>query len=59
MELEKLKIKINEDIVNSNLKIDCIYYVLKDIYRDVAEAYNNYLVNATQRQKEGEEENEK
>lgn len=58
MELEQLKRKINEDIVNSQLKIDCIYYVLKDIYRDVADAYNAYLARAAAQEK-GEDKNEK
>lgn len=44
MELENLKKKINEDIINSQLRIDCIYYVLKDIYREVSDTYNAYLI---------------
>lgn len=44
MELENLKKKINEDIINSKLRIDCIYYVLKDIYREVSDTYNTYLI---------------
>lgn len=44
MELEKLKMKILEDIESSKLKIDCIYYVMKDIYRDLELTYNTYLL---------------
>jgi hypothetical protein len=43
MELENLKIKILEDINSSKLRIDCIYYVIKDIYRDLELTYNTYL----------------
>lgn len=43
MELEKLKRKISEEIINSHLKIDCVYYVLKDIFREIEETYYLYL----------------
>lgn len=52
MELENLKKKINEDIINSQLRIDCIYYVLKDVFRDISDAYSTYLA---KEQEKGEE----
>jgi len=59
MELENLKRKISEDINTSQLRIDCIYYVLKDIYRDVEDIYNQWLIQQQNKpfdnsQKEGE-----
>ena len=53
MELEKLRKKISEDIINSHLKIDCVYYVLKDIFREIEETYYLYL-----KQEEGKEKGE-
>lgn len=50
MELEKLRKKISEDIINSQLKIDCVYYVLKDIFREIEDTYYLYL----NQNKEGE-----
>ena len=56
MELEKLKKKIEEDIINSQLRIDCVYYVLKDVFRDISDTYNAYLIQEKQtKQEEGEE----
>ena len=43
MELEKLKRKISENIIDSQLKIDCVYYVLKDIFKEIEETYYLYL----------------
>jgi len=51
MELEKLKRKINEEIINSHLKIDCIYYVLKDIFREIEETYYLYLQQGEEKEK--------
>lgn len=56
MELENLKKKIKEDIINSQLRIDCVYYVLKDVFRDISDTYNAYLLQEKQkRQEKGEE----
>ena len=50
MKLEKLRKQISEDIVNSHLEVDCIYYVLKDIFREIEDTYYLYL----NQNKEGE-----
>ena len=59
MELEDLKRKISKDIVDSQIRIDCVYYVLKDIFREISDTYNQYLV-AEEKEaaaQKGEEEN--
>ena len=43
MILNDFKQKIAEDINNSNLTIDAIYYVLKDIFNEVAMLYEQQL----------------
>jgi len=57
MELENLKNKIEKDIINSQLRINCVYYVLKDVFRDVSDTYNAYLLEKIkeQEQEKGEE----
>ena len=61
MELEDLKRKISKDIVDSQIRIDCVYYVLKDIFREISDTYNQYLVAEEKEQEaaaqKGEEEN--
>lgn len=56
MELENLKNKIKEDIINSQLRIDCVYYVLKDVFRDISDTYNAYLIQEKQKEQEKGEE---
>lgn len=43
MELHKLKEKLVKEINESNLEIDCIYYVLKSLLSEVADLYNKQL----------------
>ena len=43
MILNDFKQKIAEDINSSNLTIDAIYYVLKDIFNEVAMLYEQQL----------------
>lgn len=45
MRLHELKEKIIEDINNSELDVDEIYYLLKAILSDVADLYNKELEN--------------
>lgn len=53
--MEELKQNIMNDISNSKLPADCLYYLLKDIYRDYEIAYMNYL--AQEKVKKQEKEN--
>ena len=52
--MENLKMKIIEDINNSNLPLECIYYLIKDITRDVESAYYNTLNKERSKEEEGD-----
>lgn len=41
--MEELRLKIIELINNSNLTPEATLFVIKDIYRDVLDAYNQWL----------------
>lgn len=43
--MEELKQQILADCNNSNLPFEQIFYILKDLYRDAADAYSEYLNN--------------
>ena len=43
MKLHNLKEKLVKDINDSELEIDCIYYLLKAMLSDVADLYNKQL----------------
>lgn len=43
MKLHELKEKIIENINNSQLEVDAIYYLLKAILSDIADLYNKEL----------------
>lgn len=49
--MEQLKMQIIKLINESQLTHEMIYYVTKDVYRDVVEFYQNYLI---QQQKQNE-----
>lgn len=36
--MEKLRLKIIEDCNNSGLPLEAIYFIIKDIFRDVSDA---------------------
>ena len=42
--IEQLKNSIYKEINNSNLPVGVIYLLLKDIFRDVSEAYQNAYI---------------
>ena len=52
MQLEKLRQQLSNTINESNLPIDCIYYVLKDVYGEIVSLYNRYLAQARQEEEE-------
>lgn len=37
-QMEKLRLKIIEDCNNSGLPLEAIYFIIKDIFRDVSDA---------------------
>ena len=45
MLLNDLRKNITDTIIQSNLSIDCIYFVLKDIMNEVVDIYNKQLQN--------------
>lgn len=62
--MEELKQNIMNDITNSKLPAECVYYLLKDVFREYENAYMNYLVQQKkqkeeEKQKEQEEKNKK
>lgn len=51
--MEKLKNKLLQVVNESGLPLDAVYYVCKDFFRDVDDAYQQFLL------KQQEEENKK
>lgn len=41
--MDELKNKLIDDCNNSNLPLEAVYYIVKDLYRDVCDTYNEYL----------------
>lgn len=52
--MNNLRLKLVEDINNSKLSIEAAMFVVKDVYRDIVEAYQQYEQLKQQEQK-GEE----
>lgn len=48
--MEELKQKLLQLVNSSNLPIEAIYYVVKDFYRDVDDAYQQTLIQYRQQQ---------
>lgn len=42
--MEELKEKIVNDINEAKLPIDCVYYLVKDLFRDLEISYQQYLM---------------
>ncbi len=61
MLLNDLKEKISEIIMNSRLPVDAIYFVIKDIFKEVEQLYYLELQKETEKaqQKENKKESEK
>ena len=55
--MEDLKNKLLQAVAESELKIDSVYYVTKDFFRDIEVAYQQFLLQS--RMKKSEEENKK
>lgn len=41
--MEELKNKLLDDCNNSELPLEAIYYIVKDLFRDVSDTYDRYL----------------
>lgn len=56
--MEELKQKLLQVVNTSNLPLEAIYYIVKDLFRDVDDAYQRALRQEKQQQKvsKGEEE---
>ena len=54
--MEQLKQKLLQIVNESKLPIDAIYYVCKDFFRDVDDAYQQFLLNQKEQQQNKEEE---
>lgn len=54
--MEKLRLKLIEDINASGLPLEAIVFVVRDVYRDAQEAYQKYqLAQQTQTTEEKKE----
>lgn len=42
--MEELKEQLTQVIINSKLPAECIYYIVKDIYRDLNSEYQRMLI---------------
>lgn len=49
MDLTEFREQIITDMVNSQLSIDCIYYVMLDVMREVKKTHNDYLYNKSRK----------
>ena len=54
--MEELKRKLLQVVNESNLPLEAIYYLVKDLYRDVDDTYQHYLREAQKQQEEQKEE---
>ena len=54
--MEQLKQKLLQIVNESKLPIDAIYYVCKDFFRDVDDAYQQFLLNQKEQQQQNKEE---
>ncbi len=54
--MEELREKIVKDVNEANLPLDCVYYLFKDLFRDLETEYSNYIQQMKiQKQKKDEE----
>lgn len=45
--MEELRTKLIATINDSNLPIECAYYILKDVFRELSDAYSQFLKNSS------------
>ena len=53
--MNKLKLKLIQDINESELSIEAVMFVVKDVYRDVVETFQIYEQSKLQYEQKGEE----
>lgn len=56
--MEELKQNLIAVINNSQVNIEGVYYITKDLYREIEMTYNNYLRQKAEESKKKAEENE-
>ena len=56
--MEELKRKLLQVVNESNLPLEAIYYLVKDLYRDVDDTYQRYLKEFEKQQNSKENEDE-
>jgi len=54
--MEELREKIAKDVNESNLPLDCVYYLFKDLFKDLEMQYGTYIQQMKE-QKQHKEEN--
>ena len=54
--MEELKRKLLQVVNESNLPLEAIYYLVKDLYRDVDDTYQRYLKEAEEVAKQQQQE---
>ena len=57
--MEQLKMQIIKLINESQLTPEMVFYVTKDVYRDVVEFYQSYLIQQEQQKQQEQKEDEK
>lgn len=53
--MEELRVKIIEEINKSGLPLEAVVFVIRDVYRDVNEAFKQYQQQSVEPQKEEED----
>ena len=56
--MEQLKQQLLQVVNESNLPLEAIYYVCKDFFRDVDDAYQQFLLKQLEQKEEGEKHND-
>lgn len=54
--MEQLRLKLMQAVNESGLPLEAIFYVTKDFFRDVDEAYRRMLIESQRQQFENKEE---
>lgn len=55
--MEELREKIVKDINEANLPLDCVYYLFKDLFRDLESQYSMYIQQNSKKEEQPTSEN--
>lgn len=55
--MEELREKIVKDINEANLPLDCVYYLFKDLFRDLESQYSMYIQQNSKKEEQPASEN--